>query len=81
MNAHMPGDVLTLDQADAACSDQCVFSTYVDAYSKGYDAVYVEDCSATTTPGFGDEMVRWNADGYGFIANSTDVIDALEKQK
>ena len=78
-----PGTLSCRDSggADSHYSDQCVFSTFVDAFSKGYDVVYVEDCSATTTPSFGDEMVRHNADGYGFIANSTDVIEALGKRR
>ena len=29
-------------------SDQCVWGTLIDAYFKGFDVVYVEDCAATT---------------------------------
>lgn len=46
-------------------ADQCVWSTLVDAYFKGYDAVYVDDISATTSPVFALNMTRYNADGYG----------------
>jgi len=48
---------------------------------QGFDTVYVEDCSATTSPWYAEQMVRYNGDLDGFLANSTDVIDALKKQK
>ena len=62
-------------------SDQCVWGTFIDAYFKGYDVVYLQDCAATASPWYAEQMVRYNADGDGFLANSTYVIDALEKQK
>ena len=31
-------------------SDQCVWSTLIDAYFKGFDVVYVEDIAGTTSP-------------------------------
>ncbi|KAH9830246.1 isochorismatase hydrolase [Teratosphaeria destructans] len=62
-------------------SDQCVWSTLVDAYFKGFDVVYVEDCTGTTSPWYAEQMARYNADLDGFLANSTYIIDALEMQK
>ncbi|KAK4543522.1 hypothetical protein LTR36_005417 [Oleoguttula mirabilis] len=62
-------------------SDQCVWGNLIDAYFKGFDTVYVEDCAGTSSPWYAEEMVRYNADSDGFLANSTYVIDALEKQK
>ncbi|KAK5133731.1 hypothetical protein LTR08_007485 [Meristemomyces frigidus] len=62
-------------------SDQCVWGNLIDAYFKGFDTVYVEDMSGTSSPWYAEEMVRYNADGDGFLANSTYVIDALNKQK
>ena len=62
-------------------SDQCVWSTLIDAYFKGFDTVYVEDCAATTSPWYAEEMVRYNGDSDGFLANSTYIIDALKKQR
>lgn len=62
-------------------SDQCVWGTLIDAYFKGFDVVYVQDCAGTSSPWFAEEMVRYNADLDGFIANSTYVIDALDRQK
>ncbi|KAF7197946.1 Aquaglycerol porin AQY3 [Pseudocercospora fuligena] len=61
-------------------SDQCVWSTLIDAFFKGFDVVYVQDCTGTTSPWYAEEMVRYNADANGFLAKSTDIIDALDKQ-
>lgn len=33
--------------------------------SQGYDAVYVDDISATISPDYATQMTRYNADGYG----------------
>ncbi len=85
---------------DYRYSDQCVWGTLIDAYFKGFDVVYVEDCAGTTSPWYAEEMVRYdagkrysrrmhrsktmltcNADGDGFLANSTYIIDALAKQR
>ena len=58
-------------------ADQCVWSTLVDAYFKGFDTVYVSDISATTSPDYATQMVLYNGDGYGFIGNSTGILGAL----
>ncbi|RKU41796.1 hypothetical protein DL546_001503 [Coniochaeta pulveracea] len=58
-------------------ADQCVWSTFIDAYFKGYDVVYVEDISATTSPYYATQMVVYNADGDGFLSNSTEIIPAI----
>ncbi|KAH6134517.1 hypothetical protein HBI64_060200 [Parastagonospora nodorum] len=58
-------------------SDQCVWGTFLDAYYKGYDVVYVDDIAATISPQSATEMVRYNADIDGFITNSTLVVPAL----
>ena len=58
-------------------ADQCVWSTFVDAYFKGYDAVYVTDISATTSPDYATQMVLYNGDANGFLANSTGILKAL----
>ncbi|KAI7157906.1 Pre-mRNA-splicing factor [Hortaea werneckii] len=58
-------------------SDQCVWSTLIDAYFKGFDVVYVEDIAGTTSPWYAEQMVRYNADSDGFLANSSYIIDAL----
>jgi len=58
-------------------ADQCVWSTFIDAYFKGFDVIYVEDISATTSPYYATQMVVYNADGDGFLANSTEIIPAI----
>jgi len=58
-------------------ADQCVWSTLVDAFFKGYDIVYVDDISATTSPTYAQEMCRYNAQGYGFMGNTTAILKAL----
>ena len=58
-------------------ADQCVWGTFLDAYYKGFDVVYVEDISATTSPQSATEMVLYNADGDGFRANSTGILPAI----
>jgi len=55
-------------------ADQCVWGTFIDAYFKGFDVVYVEDISATTSPYYATQMVVYNADGDGFLCNSTEII-------
>ncbi|KAI0669840.1 Isochorismatase hydrolase [Trametes maxima] len=58
-------------------ADQCVLGTLVDAYSRGYDCIVVEDCVATTSPAGGLENVLYNAGGaYGFVTDSARIIDA-----
>ncbi|KAK1585998.1 isochorismatase hydrolase [Colletotrichum navitas] len=59
-------------------SDQCVWGALLDAYYKGFDVVYVPDCAATISPWYAEQMVRYNADLNGFIANSSDIIAALK---
>lgn len=58
-------------------ADQCVWGTFLDAYYKGYDVVYVDDIAATTSPQAATEMVRYNANLDGFISNSSLIIPAI----
>ncbi|KAJ9603108.1 hypothetical protein H2200_012403 [Cladophialophora chaetospira] len=58
-------------------ADQCVWSTLVDAYFKGYDVVYVDDISQTTSPTYALNMTRYNAQSYGFMGNTTAILKAL----
>ncbi|KAK5008025.1 hypothetical protein LTR16_010589, partial [Cryomyces antarcticus] len=58
-------------------ADQCVWGTFLDAYYKGFDVVYVEDISATTSPDYATQMVIYNADSDGFLANSSMILDAI----
>ncbi|KAF7162665.1 hypothetical protein CNMCM6106_009484 [Aspergillus hiratsukae] len=54
-------------------ADQCVWSTFIDAYFKGFDVVYVEDISATMSPYYATEMLKYNANGDGSLAHDLHV--------
>ncbi|PVH95455.1 Isochorismatase hydrolase [Periconia macrospinosa] len=58
-------------------SDQCVYGTLLDSYFKGYDTVFVDDISATISPEYAAQMVRYNSDLNGFVSNSSLIIPAL----
>ncbi|PNS18438.1 T-complex protein 1 subunit gamma [Sphaceloma murrayae] len=58
-------------------ADQCVWGTFLDAYYKGYDVVYVDDISQTVSPFSARQMVRYNANLDGFVGNSTEILAAL----
>ncbi|EIW64610.1 Isochorismatase hydrolase [Trametes versicolor FP-101664 SS1] len=59
-------------------ADQCVLGTLVDAYSRGYDCIVIDDCIATTSPAGGLENVLYNAGGaYGFVTDSERITDAV----
>lgn len=61
--------------------DQCVMTTLEDASFLGYDAVLLEDCTATTSPRFCVEAVLYNVKLlFGFVAKSDDVISALAEE-
>jgi hypothetical protein len=62
-------------------------------FCSGYDVVYVDDISQTTSPSYAINMTRYNAQGYGvfprmsggteadlclgFLGNSTAILKAL----
>jgi nicotinamidase-related amidase len=57
--------------------DQCVLCTLQDANFLGYDCVLVEDCAATTSPGFCHEATVYNVKQcFGFVAQSSAIIEA-----
>lgn len=52
-------------------SDQCVLGTLMDANGLGYDVVLLEDCVATTSPGFCAEATLYNVrQCFGFTARA-----------
>lgn len=60
-------------------ADQCVLCTLQDASFLGYDAILLEDCSATTSPGFCMDATLYNVrQCFGFVSTSTQMIEALE---
>ncbi|KAF2642861.1 Isochorismatase hydrolase [Massarina eburnea CBS 473.64] len=58
-------------------ADQCVWGTFLDAYYKGYDVVYVDDIAATTSPESATQMVRYNANLDGFLTNSSLILSSI----
>ncbi len=60
-------------------TDQCVLHTLSDANFLGYGCLLVEDCCATTSPGFCAEATVWNVKKcFGFTTDSARVLAALE---
>jgi nicotinamidase-related amidase len=59
-------------------TDQCVMCSLQDANFLGYGCVLVEDCCATTSPGFCTEATVWNVKKcFGFVASSAQILDGL----
>ncbi|KAF2103974.1 Isochorismatase hydrolase [Rhizodiscina lignyota] len=58
-------------------TDQCVWGTFLDSYYKGFDVFLVPDISATTSPQYATDMCIYNADGDGFVVNSTTILPAI----
>lgn len=51
-------------------TDQCVGGTLQDAFSKGYDCVLLSDGAGTSSPGFAQECMEYNAQkSWGFVAS------------
>ncbi len=62
--------------------DQCVMCTLQDANFLGYDCVLVDDCAATTSPGFCLEATRYNVKQcFGFVAQSEALVGALRGRR
>ncbi|GAA5237048.1 isochorismatase family protein [Verticiella sediminum] len=52
-------------------ADQCVLCTLQDANFLGYDCILLEDCSATTSPGYCMQATLYNTrQCFGFVATS-----------
>ncbi len=61
--------------------DRCVLATMQDAGFLGYDCILIDDCAATTSPGYVVRAVRYQIRGmYGFIARSGDIARALAER-
>ncbi len=58
--------------------DQCVLHTLADANFLGYDTLLVEDCAATTNPGFCRDATLLNIRQiFGFTLTSPDLAGAI----
>ena len=63
-------------------TDQCVLHSLTDANFLGYGCLLVEDCCATTSPGYCTEATIFNVKKcFGFVAHSSDVMAALRQAK
>jgi len=59
-------------------ADQCVYATLIDAACLGYDCVFLEEASATTSPAFCLEATIHNVDQcFGFAVSATALTAAL----
>lgn len=59
-------------------SDQCVYSSLIDAASLGYDVVLVEQASGTTSPAYCHEATLYNTrQCYGFTVEAAPLTAAL----
>jgi ureidoacrylate peracid hydrolase len=59
-------------------SDHCVLGTLMDANFLGYDTVMLEDCVATTSPGFCHQAAIHNVRFcFGFTTTSSDLLHAV----
>lgn len=55
--------------------DQCVLATLMDGACLGYDCVLLEDCAATTSPGYCLDATLYNVrQCFGFVASGADVV-------
>jgi nicotinamidase-related amidase len=60
-------------------ADQCVLCTLQDANFLGYDCILVEDCAATTSPGFCWDATLYNVKQcFGFVATSSAIRAGLK---
>lgn len=59
-------------------SDQCVQSTFVDAFDLGFDPVFCTDLCATSNPWFAKLAVEHNVAQWGFVMDSEDLGEGLE---
>ncbi len=58
--------------------DQCVLHSLTDANFLGFDTLLVEDCAATTNPGFCRDATILNIHQiFGFTLSSTDLMESI----
>lgn len=61
-------------------ADQCVLCTLQDANFLGYDCLLVEDCAATTSPGYCWDATLYNVKQcFGFVVGSAELRAALAR--
>jgi nicotinamidase-related amidase len=61
-------------------TDQCVLHSLTDANFLGYGCILVEDCCATSSPGFCTQATLWNVKKcFGFVTTSARILQAMKK--
>jgi nicotinamidase-related amidase len=61
-------------------TDQCVGGTLQDAFSKGYDCVLLRDAAGTSSPGFAQEGIEYNAGkSWGFVTGCAEFAKGVEE--
>ncbi|GAA2246325.1 cysteine hydrolase [Herbiconiux moechotypicola] len=61
-------------------SDQCVYSSLIDAASLGYDVVLVDGASGTTSPAYCHDATLYNTrQCYGFTVDAGPLTEAFER--
>jgi nicotinamidase-related amidase len=59
-------------------ADQCVLCTLQDANFLGYDCLLIEDCAATTSPGYCMEATIYNVrQCFGFVIHSQEIAKQI----
>ncbi|MET0933554.1 MAG: isochorismatase family cysteine hydrolase [Mycetocola sp.] len=59
-------------------ADQCVLATLSDAAGLGYDVIFLEEASATTSPEFCYDATVYNVrQCFGFTTSPDDLLDAI----
>jgi nicotinamidase-related amidase len=60
-------------------TDQCVGGTLQDAFSKGFDCVLLRDAAGTSSPGFAQEGIEFNAGrSWGFVTGCGEFAKGVE---
>jgi nicotinamidase-related amidase len=63
-------------------SDQCVYSSLIDAACLGYDVVLVDGAAATTSPAYCHDATLYNTrQCYGFSTTDVELLAALGKDR
>ena len=63
-------------------TDQCVGGTLQDAFSKGFDCVLLRDAAGTSSPGFAQEGIEYNAGkSWGFVTGCREFAKGVEEME
>jgi nicotinamidase-related amidase len=60
-------------------TDQCVYGSFIDATTLGYDCILLEDCCATTSPEYATQASLFNCSRNGFVVDSSSLVEGAER--